>query len=251
MNTCSIVIPCYNEAARMNARSYLDLLVHPDVKIILVDDGSTDDTWLCFEAIVRNAPANRVKLLRMDKNVGKGEAVRAGLNLAIKENSDVVGYLDADLATPASELLRMYEQLNTCDALVLLGSRVKLLGYEISRSVLRHYLGRLFATLASLLLNLPVYDTQCGAKLFLVTPILVRALSQSFHSKWAFDVELLGRLHRSLLAVGSFNSKSFCEVPLHIWRDMGGSKVKPLAAIKATAELFLIAWKLRQYCKLI
>ena len=72
-----------------------------------------------------------------------------------------------------------------------------MMGTDIRRSAVRHYTGRLFATAGSLVLGVPVYDTQCGAKAFRVTDALRAALAEPFVSRWAFDVEVLGRLLRS------------------------------------------------------
>jgi len=113
---------------------------------------------------------------------------------------------------------------------------VALLGHRIDRSAWRHYLGRLFATASSLVLRLSVYDTQCGAKVFRVTPALRTALAEPFTSRWAFDVELLQRL----LGAG-VRPAQFEEVPLRAWRDVGGSKLGPAAAIAAAADLARLA----------
>src|SRR5262249_59105570 len=106
-----------------------------------------------------------------------------------------------------------------------LGSRVKLLGRTIDRRIGRHYRGRIFATLASLVLDLPVYDTQCGAKLFRTSAILAAALSRPFRSRWSFDVELLQRLVLGFGGVPALAVREIVEEPLAVWRDVPGSKL--------------------------
>ena len=122
--------------------------------------------------------------------------MRRGLVLACESGAERVGYLDADLAraTPPHEIRRLARVMSTGTAQVVFGARVALLGHEIERSAIRHYLGRVFATLASTTLRLAAYDTQCGAKLFRVTPTLIDAIGTPFLSRWAFDVELIGRM---------------------------------------------------------
>lgn len=105
-----------------------------------------------------------------------------------------VGYIDADLATPVPEIKRLCRLMNEGTTDVILASGVSLLGRRIVRSTRRHYLGRIFATLASRILRVAVYDTQCGAKLFRCAPALAAALRDPFQSRWVFNVELLGRL---------------------------------------------------------
>ena len=194
----------------------------PGIHLLLVDDGSTDGTALLLERICRAVPG-KARLLVLDRNHGKAEAVRRGLLEALEAGSDFVGYLDADFATPGEEMVRVLGLLQGGRAQVALGSRVALLGAQIDRKPARHYLGRFFATFASLILRLPVYDTQCGAKAFRASPALALALEEPFHARWAFDVELIGRL----LAVG-FTSEDFIEVPLRRWVDVEGSRLRPI-----------------------
>ena len=183
------------------------------------------------------ASSKKIDVLQLDINVGKAEAVRKGMNLGISRSYEVVGYFDADLATPLDEINRFYEKFSSCDKIeIVLGSRVKLLGRDIDRKPLRHYLGRIFATLASNILNLPVYDTQCGAKFFRVNEALKTVLSKSFQVKWTFDVELFSRFLK-LKPISSLNIE---EMPLKKWKDVDGSKVKPKDFFIAFYELYLI-----------
>lgn len=222
MTYSTIVIPCFNEAHRLPAERVQALAHLPGIRLLLVDDGSTDGTALLLERVCRAAPG-RARLLRLERNLGKAEAVRHGLLDALEAGCDFVAYLDADFATPGEEMIRILNLLQGGRAQVAMGSRVALLGAEIDRKPARHYLGRFFATFASLILRLPVYDTQCGAKAFRATPLLAGALEEPFHARWAFDVELIGRL----LAAG-LTTSDFIEVPLRRWADVEGSRLRPL-----------------------
>jgi hypothetical protein len=128
-----------------------------------------------------------------------------------------------------------------------MGSRVQLLGRAIERKHVRHYLGRVFATCASLSLGLPVYDTQCGAKLFRHTEALARALEQPFTSRWVFDVELLARLVRPGPGIAGITEDRIREEPLLSWTDVPGSKLRPAAALRSGLELLRIGVKLRLF----
>jgi hypothetical protein len=158
------------------------------------------------------------------------------------DGADVVGYLDADLSTPVQEMRRILDVLTArSDIDVVLGSRVALLGRAVHRSAARHYLGRVFATVASTTLGLPVYDTQCGAKAFRAGVPLRAALGSHFDSRWAFDVELLGRL----LDVGVPRT-AFFELPLDSWRDVSGSKLSAPAMLKAGLDVVGIGLRRRR-----
>ena len=108
-------------------------------------------------------------------------------------NPDFIGFLDADLAAPIEEidnLLKIIKIDKTKE--VVFASRIQLIGSEIKRNYFRHFFGRVFATGVSNILNLPVYDTQCGAKLFR-TEHAELIFSEHFISRWFFDVELFAR----------------------------------------------------------
>ncbi len=242
MPNVGLVIPCYNEANRFESEVVSRLLQEPRVKLFLVDDGSTDKTLERLDAFALTH-SDRVEVLRIRENGGKAEAVRLGLNVALAAGSGIVGYLDADMATPPEEVLRLLKGLEGSSVQLVLGSRVRMLGAAMMRDPLRHYLGRVFATVASLSLGLAVYDTQCGAKVAKDHPSLRRALAVPFTSRWAFDVELIGRLLSDPLE--PYRSDTFLEMPLRAWRDKPGSKVSPLAMSRALFDLLILGVKRR------
>lgn len=228
MTGTAIVVPCYNEGLRLNPEAFTAYLEkNNSVHFIFVDDGSTDQTGLILEKI-RGLTPERVSCLALGKNRGKSAAVREGVLAATARNFDIIGYWDADLSTPLDTIIEMRNKLECSDYVMVIGARVRLLGHEINRKAIRHYLGRFFATYASLVLGLSIYDTQCGAKIFKNNADLRLAFQEPFHVKWSFDVELIGRLelirrfrHKSSLAF------SASEYPLPKWQHKDGSKVKP------------------------
>lgn len=227
----TVVVPCFNEERRLSRDGVRELAA--GTRVLLVDDGSSDGTWALLETLA--AEVDGVDALRLERNGGKGEAVRQGLLHALADGADVVGYFDADFATPAAEMLRLLDVLEEDDShTVVLASRVALLGRQIDRSPSRHYLGRVFATGASLALALPVYDTQCGAKALRRTPALDGALARPLTARWAFDVELLGRL---LYGDPRLDPAGLREVPLRRWSDVGGSTLGPAGMARAAGEL--------------
>jgi dolichyl-phosphate beta-glucosyltransferase len=229
-----IVVPCFDEGRRLDGPAFLRL-GHP---LLFVNDGSTDDTAEVLAELRRQAP-ERIEVLELGRNRGKAEAVRLGLLHALELGAEVVGYLDADLATPPAEMARLIERMAELGADVLLASRVALLGRNIQRQLARHYLGRVFASVASLVLRTPVYDTQCGAKLFRRTPALQAALATPFLSRWIFDVELLGRLMVPPPGVAAL--QAIVEEPLLTWHDVPGSKLGPRQMLASAADLTRVA----------
>lgn len=239
MQKIILVIPCFNEERRLQKDEFLSLIQKPDLHLLFVNDGSTDNTEQCLLAIQDQAK-EKIELLSLERNQGKAEAVRRGLIYAIEKKADIVGYIDADFAVPVREVLRLIKEIKQRQVAVVIASRVKLLGRRIDRNVIRHYLGRAFATFSSFALRLPIYDTQCGGKLFRNTEILLSAVESPFFSRWAFDVELIGRLLIGTESVAPLSEKDFLEVPLEEWRDVPGSKMHFFSMAKMGMELLLI-----------
>jgi len=237
----TLVVPCYNEANRFDLEALgVALGRNEGLRLLLVDDGSTDRTRQTLDAAAARHPT-RTRVLPLARNVGKAEAVRQGLLQALVDHPDFVGYWDADLATPfeaLSDFLTIFERQPQLE--VVIGSRVQLLGRHITRSKLRHYTGRIFATCASLVLGLPVYDTQCGAKLFRATAVLSGILNRPFASHWIFDVELLARYVDAARVDAQRPSELIYELALKSWTDQPGSKVRVADGMRAALDLWRI-----------
>ena len=237
LRPATVVVPCYNEAARLQPALVRTLVDDGRLAVILVDDGSSDGTLELAREIER-ASAGCVTALALEQNEGKAEAVRRGMLAAIGAGAEVVGFADADFATPPEEIVRLLDELERTGAAVVLGSRIQRLGADIDRRPVRRLLGRVFAAGASVALSLPVRDTQCGAKLFAVGPALRRAVARPFRSRWIFDVELLGRLMAPDPSGGRpLGASDIVEVPLDLWHDVGGSKLGSRAMARAGVEL--------------
>src|SRR5712692_2903013 len=212
----SVVIPCFNEAARIGqtVHATLDYLntASPESELIVVNDGSTDAT----STIARNAlaPAKiEGRLLENFPNRGKGAAVRKGL---LAGQRPIGLFFDADLSTPLSEIPKVIEPIANGELDIAFGSRAldrNLIG--IRQPWRREQAGRIFNLLVRFATGLPFWDTQCGFKAFrldVCRPILEAARVQGF----AFDVELLYLAQRAGLRIR--------EVPVR-WNHAEGSKV--------------------------
>ena len=234
-----LVVPCYNEAARLRIA---DFLAHidgdPRSCLCFVNDGSTDDTAAALDRLSKSRPG-RIFVVTLAQNSGKAEAVRQGVNhVAATQQFAFVGYWDADLATPLSELAPMLDALARAPhCQLILGSRWRRLGSDIQRSAIRHALGRVFATAASFALDLPVYDSQCGAKVCRAESVGV-LFGEPFTTRWLFDVELLARLRCD----GAIEEAAI-EVPLTQWRDVGGSRLRWMPMASAPLGLLKIRWR--------
>ena len=242
-----VVVPCYNEADRLRADVFLGYArEHEFVNFLFVDDGSTDATFEVLQALAREAPSS-MEVLRLERNSGKAEAVRRGVLAAFGAKPACIGYWDADLATPLRYIETFEEILRHPPAKLVLGSRVRLLGRHVERAAVRHYLGRGFATIAGAALRIPIYDTQCGAKLFRADPIFRSAFEAPFELTWSFDVELFARLIGLGERSGELDpATQFVEYPLEEWRDAPGSKIRAVHFPRIGWEVLRLFWLARR-----
>ncbi len=242
-----LIVPCFNESKRLDQARILSYTSTLQCNVLLVNDASTDTTQNLIDEIVRSSNGT-VHSLVQARNSGKAEAVRTGMQWAISRDATEVGYTDADGAVSEPDLVQIFAELSTSPSRIgVIGSRVVLLGRNINRTTTRHFTGRVFATFASMILQQPIYDTQCGAKAFSASEQLRRALSRPFVSRWGFDVELLGRL---FIEIAKDGDGHIIELPLQQWQDVTGSKIGFFTGAKTLIELIAIQRALRQWASL-
>ncbi|MEW5974358.1 MAG: dolichyl-phosphate beta-glucosyltransferase [Acidobacteriota bacterium] len=229
----SIVVPAYNEARRIvqtleMLRNYLARQSYC-AEVIVVDDGSTDDTAAIVDQICQEWTA--LRLVRNPGNSGKGFGVRNGV---LNARGKIVLFTDADLSAPIEEMPKLVDPIveGRCD--LTFGSRAldrSLIG--VHQSKVREFSGRIFNLFVQLLTGLPFQDTQCGFKAFRrdqAIPIFERQTIMDF----GFDPEIL--------YIARKRGLHLAEVPIH-WNHVEGTKVRFLSdSLKMFLDLLLIRW---------
>ncbi len=234
-----IVVPCYNESKRLQLGKFHRFLKKNNkVLLCFVNDGSTDIT-INYLRVLNSAYPNQTHVIDLEINQGKAEAVRMGVISCLEIfNFKKIAYLDADLSTSLNECFSISNQLNHKITFAF-GSRIAKLDTTISRKKYRFIVGRCLATLISSQLNLRVYDTQCGCKVF-KRSLAALLFKEKFISKWLFDVELF---HRLLFLYGKTKLiEKVNEVPLNSWIDTDDSKVPLTYFFKLWFDLILIKY---------
>jgi glycosyltransferase involved in cell wall biosynthesis len=235
----SIVIPAYNEAVRLGntLTAVVDYLRgnQPEAEVIVVDDGSTDDTAGIARQIFSNSRSLRTSVISYKSNLGKGRAVRLGLLAA---RGDVALFSDADLSTPITEAPKLVNPIVSGQYDVTFGSRAldrKLIG--VHQPWRREQGGRVFNLAVRLATGLPFWDTQCGFKAFRLSvcrPLVEAATVDRF----GFDVELLYLAFRAGLRLK--------EVPVR-WDHNEGSKINLASdSFRMLSEVGLIRQQARR-----
>jgi glycosyltransferase involved in cell wall biosynthesis len=225
----SVVIPAYNEGVHLPGfveRLVEQCLAHPApvLELLISDDGSAPEHAEKHRTAVEAAQArleaagspHRFVYSLAEKNGGKGSAIRRGWRLSAPE-AEWLAFLDADGAVSAPEFMRLATlTVNAPDVDVLVGSRIRLAGRNVDRTLFRHLQGRVFATMTDMTFQLGFYDTQCGVKLFRAS-LLRPILDSLVENRWLLDVELLVRMQQQ--------GARALEVPID-WSDAGESKVR-------------------------
>lgn len=213
----SIVIPAYNEAARLgkSLRSIVAYLNErrADSELIVVDDGSTDNTAAVAEQGLADSGAVATRVIRYEQNRGKGHAARTGLLAA---SANIALFSDADLSTPITETPKLVDPIRRGECDLTFGSRAldrRLIG--VHQPWRREQGGRVFNLIVRLATGLPFWDTQCGFKAFRMN--VCRPLIEAAQiDRFGFDVELIYLAHLARLRLR--------EIPVR-WNDDPASKV--------------------------
>ena len=233
MLSISIVIPAYNEAKRLpktinSIQAYLAVKNFRSVELLVVDDGSSDETASLVETYANTD--NRIRLIRNPGNRGKGYAVRHGM---LEAANDWVLFSDADLSAPIEDLDILLNAATEHDADVVIGSRAvnrSMIG--VRQPLLREISGRAFNLFMRMMTGLPYRDTQCGFKLY-SRVAAQRIFPRQTLNGFSFDVEdLVIAKQQGLRAV---------ETAVH-WNNVEGTTVSTLQGVKSFADILEIRW---------
>lgn len=241
MNTC-IIIPCFNESSRLPFYEFKNYILKNDIHFYFVNDGSTDDTQRLLKSL-QSKCTDKITIINCKVNAGKAEAIRKAVQMInIKPEYEYIGYFDADLATPLNEIDSLLKKIKTNSSIsFIIGSRIKRLGSKVERKYSRFIFGRIFATIVSeYLLKIPIYDTQCGAKIF-KKDISLEIFEEKFLTKWIFDVEILLRLKHKYGK--EFIVNNVYEFPLNTWVEKGDSKIKLIDFLKIPKDILSLKLK--------
>lgn len=238
-----VVIPCYNEEARLLSKEFIDYIdKNTGYHLCFVNDGSTDKTLEVLKRL-QKGKEDFITVYNCKKNGGKAEAVRLGmLHMAKKEDLDYIGFLDADLSTDLADFDDLVKTIETSNFKIVSGSRMARMGANITKDSARKIISMTINLMIRSILKMDFKDTQCGAKIFHKEVIPV-AFNKKFVTQWIFDVEIFKRMSQHF---GLKQAKTMlCEQPLKRWIHADGSKLSMKDSIKIIGQLGQIAWVYR------
>ena len=238
-NCVGVVIPCYNEEDRLSSELFRNFAFENlGYHLCFVNDGSTDNTLEVLEELRKGNESN-ISIYNCDKNGGKAEAVRQGIQYLMQdEQFDYVGYLDADLSTDFRDFDDLVKTMETSKFKIVSGSRISRMGADITKESARKIISKTINIIIQKILGMPFKDTQCGAKV-MNREIAATMFEKKFITKWLFDVEIFMRMRKHYGKKEATNM--ICEQPLKRWIHADGSKLSMKDSIKIVGQLAKIA----------
>ena len=229
-----MIVPCFNEGNRLNLEYWQRITQEVSCEWLFINDGSTDNTINKLELI------NGIKILSFEKNEGKAESIRKGINYII-ENPELdnynIGYIDSDDAFIIDDIKKVLDKFininENFDA--IWASRVALAGRNISRNSKRHLISRVIVTLLGVAYPEIPYDPQTGFKIFKAHTLSKELISKKFKTRWFVDLEILTRIEQ----IDKRRVKIW-EEPVSYWRDIPGTKIKGLELVRVVSEIFKV-----------
>lgn len=235
----SIIIPAYNEAKRITRtlEAYNNFFSQKkretglEYELLVVVNGTTDNTAVIARELQERMPA----LLLMDiKPGGKGLAVCQGFKNALLRPNDLIGFVDADMATDPEQYYKLIENLDNYDGII--ASRY-MPGAQVTppRPWVKRWGSKLFfESLTKLLFGIRYYDTQCGAKLF-KRYVIEKIVPHLSVRHWAFDIEILYVCKKYNFSIREWPT---------VWHDQAGSKLQTLrSGLKMLATVVGLRWQ--------
>jgi glycosyltransferase involved in cell wall biosynthesis len=238
-NKVVIIVPCFNEAERLDL-SYFNILSRIKSSVwVFVDDGSTDDT---SKILKKYSNKKNIIYVKINHNVGKSNAIAFGINYASSEISNIgwIGFMDSDGAFATSDvenIIKMTSSIGIYDAIYT--SRVKMAGRNIKRNDARHIIARLITSLFGLVWKDIPYDTQSGFKLYRYVDNFNSIFIKPFKTKWFFDIELSIRNLKY-----KKRNLNVWEEPVSSWIDIPGSKINYRQSLRIGLEIIYIFYLL-------
>lgn len=233
-----IIIPCYNEGKRIDTNAFLNFVQsQEDYYLCFINDGSKDNTLEVLKEMEIAEPL-KISVVNLKKNAGKAAAVRRGTRkLYLKQDIDYIGFMDADLSTDFADFMKLVDTMEKNKNLSLVYGSRSGQDNKIERNPLREVCSKVIKSMVSLILGLPIEDTQCGAKVFR-RDIIPVAYKEAFLSRWLFDVEIFIRLkkHFGLKHI----MKNIYEQSLDRWVHVDDSKLGIKDSIKIPYMLLSI-----------
>jgi len=219
MSDVAVVIPCFNEAKRLNTSFFLKLIEQIDCTLIFIDDGSTDGT----DEILRSKFSDLsidAQIITFLSNTGKATAISKGLEVALKLNKKFLVFCDADSSISIEDIEKLYrhiKQNDNCD--LVSGARVPLSGSDVVRKDFRKWIGRIVATLVSEMTHIAVYDPMSPLKIYRL---------ERFHgienfkprTRWLGEVELMFFVFKANKDLFTID-----ELAINFWRDKEGGHI--------------------------